>query len=390
MEINLSSFKKPTLLVLYVLIFVFALTSAIPAYVNSSFLKSLTNEQLVGVFYTMASILAFASLIFIPKILQKYGNYRVTLSLIFLYFLNFLGLAYVQNVFLVLFFFVITSSMATTIYFNLDMFLEHNSSDLVTGRIRSVYLTFLNLAWLGSPLLAGIIVGEYSYRMIYLVAALILIPAFFIVFSSFSDFKDPDYIVVNFLETLKNININKNIRNIWVSSFLLQLFYSWMVIYTPIYLNVYIGFSWGTIGILFSLMLIPFILIQIPAGYLADKMFGEKEILVAGFLIMGIYTAMMPFITSKNFIIWAVILFSTRIGAAMVEVMNDTYFFKNVSEKDSNQISLYRTSAPLAYIISPVIATVIIYFFPISNLFFILGLIMMFGVKYSLAIEDTK
>jgi len=390
MEINLSSFKKPTLLVLYALIFVFALTSAIPAYVNSSFLKSLTNEQLVGVFYTMASILAFASLIFIPKILQKYGNYRVTLSLIFLYFLNFLGLAYVQNVFLVLFFFVITSSMATTIYFNLDMFLEHNSSDLVTGRIRSVYLTFLNLAWLGSPLLAGIIVGEYSYRMIYLVAALILIPAFFIVFSSFSDFKDPDYIVVNFLETLKNININKNIRNIWVSSFLLQLFYSWMVIYTPIYLNVYIGFSWGTIGILFSLMLIPFILIQIPAGYLADKMFGEKEILVAGFLIMGIYTAMMPFITSKNFIIWAVILFSTRIGAAMVEVMNDTYFFKNVSEKDSNQISLYRTSAPLAYIISPVIATVIIYFFPISNLFFILGLIMMFGVKYSLAIEDTK
>lgn len=390
MKIKFLNFRKSTLTILYILIFIFALTSAIPAYVNSSFLKSLTGEQFVGVLYTVSSIFALVFLILLPKILKKYGNYKVTLILTILYLLNFLGLAFSQNIFFVLFCFLISGSMATAIYFNLDMFLEHQSSDVVTGRIRSTYLTCLNLAWLISPVLTGIIVGEFSYRKIYFVVALIMMPVILIVSSSFKDFKDPNYISINFLETVKSININKNIKNIIISSFLLQLFYAWMVIYTPIYLNQYIGFSWGSIGIIFSIMLLPFILIEIPIGYLADKIFGEKEILTVGFIIMGISTAIIPLIHNNNLFFWSLILFITRIGAAMVEVMNDTYFFKQVSDKNLNLINLYRTVTPIAYIVAPIIATLLIFFVSIVNIFYILGLLMIFGLRYSLKIKDTK
>lgn len=390
MKTNLPDFRRSTLFILYILGFIFAFTSAIPAYVNSSFLKSLTNEQVIGVFYIISSIFSLLSLIYIPKLLKKFGNYKVTLFLTILYFLNFLGLAFFQNIFLILFCFVISGSMATSIYFNIDVFIEHNSTDIKTGSIRSIYLTCINLAWLSSPWLAGMLVGESSYRRIYLTVALIMIPIILIVSSNLKDFHDQEYKTFNIFETIKSIRKNNDIKSIMFSSFLLQLFYSWMVIYTPIYLNEYLGFGWGTIGIIFSIMLLPFVFIQIPLGYLADKVIGEKELLSIGYIIMGISTAVIPFIHDNNFLLWAWILFMTRVGAATVEIMNDTYFFKKVDDVNLNIINLYRAVNPLAYIIAPLIATILIFFIPIVNIFYILGLLMIFGLRYSLAIKDTK
>ena len=390
MQSDSSAFRKSTLFILYILGFIFAFTSALPAYINSSFLGSLTSEQAIGIFYTIGSIFSLTILILLPKILKKYGNYKVTVFLAILYFLNFLGLAFIQNTYLVLFCFLISGAMSTAIYFNLDVFIEHNSTDVKTGSIRSIYLTCLNLAWLLSPWLAGIIVGESSFRRIYLIVAIILLPIILIVSSSLKKFKDPEYKTFDVIETIKSINANKDIKNIIVSGFLLQFFYSWMIIYTPIYLNQYVGFDWGTIGIIFSIALLPFVFIQMPLGYLADKKIGEKEILTAGFIIMGISTAIIPLIKDDNFIVWALILFMTRVGAAMVEVMNDTYFFKKVSDKNLNVINLYRSVVPLAYIISPIITTILILFMPIGNIFYVLGLFMIFGLRYSLTIKDTK
>lgn len=387
---DLVNLRKTTLFTLYVLIFIFSFSSSIPAYINSSFLTSMTNGNLVGIIYSVGSVLSLTALISVPRFLKRYGNYKVTVFIAIAYFLDLLGLAFIPNTYLVIFCFVISGSMATIIYFNLDVFLEHNSSDAKTGRIRSVYLTCLNFAWVLSPWLAGIIIDEFSYRKIYLFVSLLIIPIILIISSSLKNFKDPEYKTFDVLETIKSVNTDKNIKNIWTSSLLLQIFYSWMIIYTPIYLNQYIGFSWGTIGIIFSIMLLPFVIIEIPIGYIADKILGEKEILTVGFIIMGIFTAIIPLITSRNFLLWALILFMTRIGAAMVEVMNDTYFFKKVTDKNLNLINLYRTVTPLAYIISPIIATIIILFVPFTSIFYVLGLLMIFSLRYSLAIVDTK
>jgi MFS family permease len=91
-------------------------------------------------------------------------------------------------------------------------------------------------------------------------------------------------------------------------------------------------------------------------------------------------------------ILWAVILFITRIGASTIEIMCDTYFFKKVDGLNANAISFYRMSGPLAYILGPLLATVMFSFFnfEIQYLFLVLGLIMIFGLGFSLALKDTK
>jgi MFS family permease len=153
----------------------------------------------------------------------------------------------------------------------------------------------------------------------------------------------------------------------------------------------YLRLDWDIIGIIFSIMLLPFVLTQIPLGFLADKKFGEKEILSIGFVIISIFTVSISFINNINiFLTLAFILFMTRVGAAMVELMNDTYFFKQINDDDLNIINLYRVATPLAYIISPILATIVLIFVPFKFIFLILGLIMILGLKCSLSIKDTR
>jgi Sec-independent protein secretion pathway component TatC len=64
--------KKTSLFLLYIIGFVFAFISSLPAYINSSFLKNLTNEQSIGLIYTCGSIFSLLFLILIPKLLKRF------------------------------------------------------------------------------------------------------------------------------------------------------------------------------------------------------------------------------------------------------------------------------------------------------------------------------
>jgi len=162
-----------------------------------------------------------------------------------------------------------------------------------------------------------------------------------------------------------------------------------MVIYAPIYLHEVIGFSWPQIGILLAIALVPYIIFQWPLGRIADTKVGEKELLSLGFVIMALSTAMMSFITVAHMIIWMILLFLTRVGASMVEIMSETYFFKKIDGQNVNLLGFYRTLRPLAYVLSPVVASLFLAVIDVRFLFVILGAIMLGALFYSNTITDT-
>ncbi len=158
----------------------------------------------------------------------------------------------------------------------------------------------------------------------------------------------------------------------------------------PIYLQHHIGFSWAEIGIMFTIMLLPFVLFEIPVGELADYKYGEKEFLAIGFVILALSTVFMSFITVKVFWIWASILFISRVGASLVEVSSESYFFKHVNAKSTDVISFFRVDRPIAFIVAPVVATVSLELLPFQYIFIVFGVILLVGTKYALELEDTK
>ena len=194
---------------------------------------------------------------------------------------------------------------------------------------------------------------------------------------------------MHFLKTLRQSFRNKDMRAVLIANYILRFFFAWMVIYTPIYLYSHIGFEWSTIGIIFFVMILPYIIFEIPLGRIADKLTGEKELMIAGFVTSAVFTAGLAMTSSVNPAWWAFLLFGTRIGASFVEVMTETHFFKLVNEEDTNTISLYRNMRPLAYITAPLVASLFLPFIEFRYIFLVLAFITLLGAFSSLSIKDT-
>jgi len=163
-----------------------------------------------------------------------------------------------------------------------------------------------------------------------------------------------------------------------------------MVIYTPLYLHSHLGISWQSIGLIFTIMLLPFVIFERPAGLIADRRIGEQEMLIVGFAIMALATAAIGAYGGSSLAAWTALLFLSRIGASIVEVMSDTYFFKKVAADRVNVISLFRTTRPLAMATAPAAATIILSTATIETIFFVLAGLLMLGVAASAALKDTK
>jgi len=375
---------------IYFVGFFFAFSVAIPTYINSEFLSNFVSPENVGFFYSIAAILSIPAIIYIPKLLKKVGNYQSTLLLLVLNIFVLITLAF-SNSILTVIVFVLHLILISTIMLNLDVFLENLTPNKETGGTRGSALTLKNLAWVISPTITGLVLSNGDYWKIYLISAVLILPMFSLLSRAFRNFEDPKYETDSFFKTFNIIKHRENVLRILGSNLILKFFYSWMVIYMPIYLHEYIGFEWSVIGVIFTIMLIPFSLFELPLGKLEDKKYGEKEILILGFIIMGLTTAVLTFLDSTSPITWTILLFLTRTGASMIEISSETYFFKKIDGDDTNLLSFFRIMRPIAYTIGPLIASLLLLFTDINNLFAILGgIVIFFGLAFSLGIKDTK
>lgn len=375
---------------IYTASFLFSIQLALAAYVNSIFLGSFVSDKILGLMYVGGSLITITGLFSITRFIKKFGNYITILLLVTLNLLSLYGLYTSQTSSLVIPSFLLYLATNSLIMFSLDIFVENFSDDTSTGKIRGLFLTITNLAWVASPFIAGIAIQNLGYRGIYGLGILVAIPLFALLALSLKKFVDPVYTSPSFKDMVQSIRSFPSVKKICAANFMLQFFYVAMVIYTPLYLSRTVGFDWGTIGILFTIMLIPFVVFEYPFGKIADRFLGEKEILATGFLVMGISTVSISFIHTKSLVIWALILFMTRVGASAVESMSDTYLFKQIQSGDTSIIGFYRAMSPLAYMTAPIFATILLAFTDFKNLFVGIGLSMIIGFIIACTLKDTK
>lgn len=363
---------------------------ALIIYINSTFLDNFFSVFQVSSLYVIASVANTVLLLVSSRILEKIGIYKFAVYSMVIEFLAVLGLALSTSGFLVGVFFLIHTVTISILYFNMDMFIEDfEKDDSLTGSIRATYLTVSNATIVVAPALVALLLFRNNYYIVYLVSALFLVPMYYF-FRRLKNVQTPIVQHIKIKETLLEYIKNKNLYNIFISNFLLQLFYAYMIIYVPMYLEQYIKFSWSEIGIMFTIMLLPFVLFELPVGEMADEKYGEKEFLTVGFVIMGLATIFISFVTVKIFWIWATLLFITRIGASFVEISSESYFFKQVNPEKSDVISFFRITRPLSFIVGPILATITLGFIPFEYIFILIGSIMIIGTKYSLALKDTR
>jgi len=383
--------RKNSFAAIYTAAFLSAFHAFILIYINSSFLNQFVSEKTVGALYIIGSLASIAVFIIIPIILRSLGNYLTLMIFAIFEMLVIFGMAFIKETAIIIPLFIAYWVASQIIFINIDIFFEsYQKKESDTGAKRGVLMTIINSALVLSIFIVGFILKDSEFWKVYLASALALALFLFVIFIKFRKFKDLAYENFNILNTLKRIYKNKNITNIFIAQLFLKFFFSWMVIYMPIYLHDYIGFDWPKISIIFTIMLLPFIIFEIPVGKIADIHFGEKELLSAGFIITAIFTIIISFISIKSFILWAIILFATRVGASLIEITTESYFFKHVKGDDADIISFFRINSPLAYIAGPIAAIISLQFLPFQYIFLALGIIMFVGLKYSFALKDTR
>jgi len=331
-----------------------------------------------------------------PIIIRKLGNYRTTILLIFTQICLFYGLIASSDPLAITIFFVLQTAIIALISLCLDIFLEVYTEGSNVGSVRGLYTATLNASWIVAPLIGSLLIGaSNNYHNTYVAALAMLFPLLYLVYRNFPKFKDPNYMHLSPHQLFKHVSANVNWIRLFFANSVLQIFYSWMVVYSPIYLNKSIGFDWEEIGIILVVTLLPFPLIQYPLGKMSDggyggKVHGQKKIMMAGFVVMGIATIFLSLFTAKSVILWAILLFMTRIGAAAVEVMIETYFFKTVSVRDSAALGIFRITRPLSYFIAPLITIIGLLFISNQFLFIIVGFICLAALIPLWGMKDAR
>ena len=377
-------------IIIYLVGFLFSIPIALTSYINSSFLGTYINEYYVGFLYIISSLITIYVLLKTPKLLNKIGNRKSSLYFSLATFLSFILLAFGNKSFIIIPAFIIYFIFSNILIASLDIFVEESSKKSSIGKFRGLYLMILNSAWVIAQIISGSIINKSSFRGLYIFSAIfmLLVSVIFILF--LKDFKDPKYVKMSMFKTLKTFLKNKGLKKIYQINLILKFFYAWMIIYTPIYLHEYMNLSWDKIGVVFTIMLIPFVILQYPMGKISDKI-GEKKLLIWGFLISTFFILIIPLITESKIWIWGLILFGTRVGAATIEVMSESYFFKKVKAEDSEEINFFRNTNSVSYIIAPLMAVPILLLVPsFKYLFYVLGAIMLIGLLITLRIRDTR
>lgn len=360
-------------------------------YINSTFLEQFISASKVGLVFAAGSLLTILILFIAPWLIKKIGMYYITIVMLLLEFFFVGSLAFTKVTALVLTLFILYRGVVASLSYFFDLFLESASKiESKTGRIRGLYLALANTVVVISPTIAGLLLGENNFERVYIVSSLFTIPVLLIVIRNFKGESTKIQSPLGILRAIPHFARVKSLRAILFARTLLQFFYAWMVVYAPVYLSQNLGFSWQEIGFMFTIMLLPFALFQFPAGYLADKKYGEKEMLIFGFIVMGLACIAFSFVSVAHFALITTILFMTRVGASLVEIMTETYFFKKVDEDNGNIISVFRATSPVAYLFGLLIGSLLLYLYSFQVLFFILGVVMLFGVYFSLGIRDTK
>lgn len=369
--------------------FLLGFSQSLLVYVESSYFKLSLGSENVSIFYFLAYGISLIGLLNMHKLIKRMGKSTTFFLFFFLQICAMAVLIMVPPSVLGIFLLMVNIVTAYLMYVILDIIMESYSEDKKSGRIRGLHLMIISAGFMLGPILSTRILEKYDYSGLFLLSILISMVIFIIGLVGLRGGNNHFNGNITIRDLVKKIFVNKNLMRIYWVSFVLEFFYALMTVYTPLYL-LDLGMSWGQIGVIFTIMLIPFIVINYPVGVIADKKLGEKEMIIFALFVMAFSTLSIFFVTSTSVIIWGFVLLLTRVGAAMIETLRDSYFYKRIDGDDMDVISFFRTSRSVAYIAATAVSAMLLVVFPVKAMFIFLTLVILLALYPAFTLVDNK
>lgn len=369
--------------------FILGFFGALLLYILSAYFAEVSGSSNVSIFYLAIYAGTLMTLFLLRPIIRRVGKVRLlflslSVTVFCLSLLTHLSPSWLPVAILLLMLMFDSITWVT-----LDIILEGFSSDGMSGRIRGMNLTIMNMGVLFAPYFSTRILDRFGYDGVFFAMLLGYILIFLIALVFLRNDNGAFREVLNPERTFQKMLRERDLLRIYGISLSLEFFYALMTIYTSLRL-LEIGFSWNEIGIIFTMMLLPFVLLQYPLGALADRKMGEKELLIGTLVIIMLATGALYYLNTKSVLIWGALLFLTRVGAASIEVLRDSYFYKQIDGDDMDIIAFFRTARPIAGILGAAISAGLLVLFPIKSVFFIVAVFFIPVIFSTFFLRDTK
>lgn len=384
------NFGKVRLMSMISLLFGFA--DAFVIYLVSSYFEQVAGTDNVSWLYLISFVVFLASLLYADRAIRSLGASFSCVSLLaFSIAINAL-LVFLSPSWLTVGLLMAHIVVSNILWMNLDILLESFSTDGRSGRIRGLYMTASNMGWVLGPFFSGTLLNVAGFSSVFFVGLVLYAVTMVVALiglrsTNFLDRHKKEK--SSWMMSLRLALKRRNIVLIYVISCALEFFYSVMIVYTPLYL-LKLGFDWHELGIIFTVMLIPFIVVQYPLGVVADKWLGEKEMLIVCLVIAACSTMALPFVGTGSVLVWSIALLLTRIGAAGADILKDAYFYKCIDSNEAGLIALFRTARPIANIMAVTIVGISLLWLPLTAVFFIAAVILFLSLIPALSLIDSS
>src|SRR3989344_5316158 len=369
--------------------FLMGFLDAFLIYILSAYIAPLVGTERLGAFYFVTFSLVLLALFFLQAFVRFLGKSRTLylflgITVVASAFLSSLPLSWLSLAILVLLIVAINLT-----WVSLDILLEGYSQDSVSGRVRGLYLTIMNLGLILAPFLSIKVLEKDTYAGIFFW----LLVGYALVFTiAVLSFRNDNRVLLERIRlrtTFRKMLREKNLFHIYVVSFGMDFFYALFLVYMPLYL-LGLGDSWNDLGIMFTLMLLPFILLQYPLGELADRAYGEKELIALSLLITAGSCLALGFSSGQSFLFVTLMLITTRVGIAGIEVLRDSYFYKQIDQSDADVIAFFRTTRSVANMVGAFISIALFLVFPLKSFLFLTAFVLLMSFISALKLEDTQ
>lgn len=370
----------------------YAMFYALPLYLGSSYLEQFLDDKWLGLVYGIAGTLGIITAFEASKYLNVLSNYRTTFLSGLLCITASIALSVLQDPVLAISAFIIHLIAINILWLNLNISLEEISKNTETGVVRGMFLTLTNLGVLLAPIIAGILYAEGGFKLVYFVSSFCIIPILYLTRKYTRTIKEPVYVDLSLTNSLRSIFRKPDVLHITFVQFILSAFYAVMIMYSGIYITSTTTISMAQfLGIIMPIALVPFVIFPYGLGKIADLIWGEKEILMIGMLILSIMCFVIPVVHTNNIVIWSLIMFLSRVGASFVESMTNVYFYKKIESNDVGIITLFNNVSSFALVITPILTAILlgVFSYPMWIVFVIMGAVCLMTLTIIAEIHDT-
>ncbi|VVB53680.1 Multidrug resistance protein MdtH [uncultured archaeon] len=146
--------------------------------------------------------------------------------------------------------------------------------------------------------------------------------------------------------------------------------------FEPLYYNE--GMNSYTVGLILSMFIIPYILFEIPGGFLADK-YGKFKTLFLGLLVAGFSLILFGSTNSPTVLVAAAFLSTTGLALAWPSI-SGLLSDESDSHNRGQIVGVWNSSENLGFTLSPILGGLIAgYYQSISKVFTLVGVLFLFA-----------